>query len=58
MHSLGIVQWNSTRRDHQGYPGKVSGTGPVIPCRISLNSEVVGISRFSRRGVSDNTWQG
>ena len=30
MHSLGIVQWNSTRRDHSGYPGRVSGTGPVI----------------------------
>ena len=29
MHSLGIVQWNSTRRDHPGYPGRVSGTGPV-----------------------------
>ena len=30
MHSLGIVQWNSTRRDHLGYPGRVSGMGPVI----------------------------
>ena len=29
-----------------------------LPCRISLDSEVVGISRFSRRGVSDDTWQG
>ena len=29
MHSLGIVQWNSTRRDHPGYLGRVSGTGPV-----------------------------
>ena len=29
MHSLGIVQWDSTRRDHPGYPGRVSGTGPV-----------------------------
>ena len=29
VHSLGIVQWNSTRRDHPGYPGMVSGTGPV-----------------------------
>ena len=27
MHSLGIVQWNSTRRDH---PGRVSGSSPVI----------------------------
>ena len=29
MHSLGIVQWNSTRRDHSGNPGGVSGSGPV-----------------------------
>ena len=29
-----------------------------LPRRISLDSEVVGISRFSRRGVSDDTWQG
>ena len=26
--------------------------------RISLDSEVVGISRFLRCGVSDDTWQG
>ena len=30
MHSLEIVQWDSTRRDHPGYPGRVSGSGPVI----------------------------
>ena len=30
MHSLEIVQWNSTRRDHPGYPGRVSGSGLVI----------------------------
>ena len=30
MHSLEIVQWNSTRRDHPGNPGGVSGSGPVI----------------------------
>ena len=29
MHSLGIVQWNSSRRDHSGNPGGVSGSGPV-----------------------------
>ena len=29
-----------------------------LPRRISLDSEVVGISRFSRRGVSNDTWQG
>ena len=29
VHSLGIVQWNFTRRDHQGNPGRVSGLDPV-----------------------------
>ena len=29
VHSLGIVQWYSTRRDHPGNPGRVSGSGPV-----------------------------
>ena len=29
VHSLEIVQWNSTRRDHLGNPGGVSGSGPV-----------------------------
>ena len=29
VHSLGIVQWNSTRRDHPENPGGVSGSGPI-----------------------------
>ena len=29
VHSLGIVQWNFTRRDHPGNPERVSGSGPV-----------------------------
>ena len=29
MHSLGIAQWNFTRLDHPGNPGRVSGSGPV-----------------------------
>ena len=29
MHSLGIVQWNFTRRDHPENPERVSGSGPV-----------------------------
>ena len=29
MHSLEIVQWDSTRRDHPGNPGGVFGSGPV-----------------------------
>ena len=32
MHSLGIVQWNSTRRDHPGNPRRVFGSGPVKEC--------------------------
>ena len=32
MHSLGIVKWNSTRWDHPGNPGGVSGSGPVNFC--------------------------
>ena len=36
MHSLGIVQWNSTRRDHPGNPGGVSGSGLVT---VSSSSE-------------------
>ena len=29
-YSLGIVQWDFTRRDHLGNPGGVSRSGPVI----------------------------
>ena len=29
MHSLEIIQWDSTRRDCPGYFGRVSGSGPV-----------------------------
>ena len=29
VHSLEIVQWDSTRRDHPRYPVRVSGSGPV-----------------------------
>ena len=28
-YSLGIVQWDFTRRDHPGNPGRVSGSGHV-----------------------------
>ena len=38
VHSLGSVQWNSTRRDHPGNPGGVSGSGPVIYASISKYS--------------------
>ena len=29
VHSLEIVQWDSIRRDHPGYPGRVSESGLV-----------------------------
>ena len=44
-YSLGIVQWDFTRRDHPGNPGKVSGSGlvtvqgrlcPIFVSRIGL----------------------
>ena len=34
MHSLGIVQWNSTRRDHPGNLRRVSGLGPFTTQRL------------------------
>ena len=34
MHSLRIVQWNFTRRDHPGNPGGVSGLGPFTTQRL------------------------
>ena len=37
MHSLGIVQWNSTRWDYPGNPGGVSGSGPVSgPLQVAI----------------------
>ena len=29
VHSLGIVQWDSTRWDYPGYPGRGFGSGSV-----------------------------
>ena len=37
VHFLEIVQWDSTRLDHPGYPGRVSGSGPV---KLSLLNSV------------------
>ena len=36
MHSIGIVQWDSIRRDHPGYPGRVSGSGLVTTAVAKL----------------------
>ena len=30
VHALEMVQWDSTRHDHPRYPGRVSGSGPII----------------------------
>ena len=35
-YSLGIVQWDFTRRDHPGNSGRVSGWGPVTWIAIGL----------------------
>ena len=37
VHSLGIVQWNFTRRDHLGNPGRVSGSGLVNLLQTDLS---------------------
>ena len=29
VYSIGIVQWNFTRRDHPGNPGRVSESGSI-----------------------------
>ena len=39
VHSLKIVQWDSTRRGHPGYPGWVSGSGLV-------NVNIVNVEYF------------
>ena len=35
VHSLGIVQWNFSRRDHPRNPGRVSGSG-LVNCPFSF----------------------
>ena len=47
MHSLGTVQWNSTRRDHPGNPRGVSGSslvniGPNEVIQISVQTRHMG----------------
>ena len=43
MYSLWFVQWDFTRRDHPGDPGRVSGSGPVM---ASLNAIDKGLPRL------------
>ena len=41
-YSLGIVQWDFTRRDHPGNPGRVSGLGLVTePPRVEISAPEV-----------------
>ena len=47
VHSLGIVQWNFTRRDHPGNPGRVSGSGSVSSSVCYI--EVVSLSMNKAR---------
>ena len=51
VHSLGIVQWNSTRRDHPGNPGRVSGSGPVNKSAISTSMCISLLYEFMK--ISD-----
>ena len=49
MHSLEIVQWDSTRRDQPGYPGRVSGSGLVTKhkkngCKNGCNFRIENVS--------------
>ena len=46
VHSLEIVQWDSTRRDHSGYPERVSGSGPVSmpPSKFKDRIDHMGLS--------------
>ena len=44
VHSLEIVQWDSTRRDHPGNLGGVSGSGPVIVRESGLLTQYTPMS--------------
>ena len=52
-----IQKFSRSRMTKRTFPLK-SSHEIELPRQILLDSEVVGISRFSRRGVSDDTWQG
>ena len=50
-YSLGIVQWNFTRRDHPGNPWRVSGSGlvksSVVPSKRSvLTTDLMTLTIF------------
>ena len=41
--SLGIVEWDFTRWDHPGNPGRVSGSGPVSLVSELEVSKLLGV---------------
>ena len=51
------LEFSRSRMTKRTFPLK-SSQEIELPRRISLDSKVVGITRFSRHGVSDDTWQG
>ena len=55
--SVKIRNFSRSRMTKRTFPLK-SSHEIKQPRRISLDSKVVGISHFSRRGVSDDTWKG
>ena len=57
VNSIKIRNFSRSRMTKRTFPLK-SSHEIELPRRISLDSEVIGISRFSRRGMSDDTWQG
>ena len=46
MHSLGIVQWNFTRRDYPGNPRRVSGSGLVSLVSERQVSKFLGVVHY------------
>ena len=50
VHSLEIVQWDSTRRDHPGYPGRVSGSGLVNGDHLRYDQDQVSCIPARGRG--------
>ena len=55
--SVKIWKFSRSRMTKRTFPLK-SSREIWLPRRILLDSEVVGISHFLRRGVSNDTWQG
>ena len=58
-YSLGIVQWDFTRRDYPRNPGRVSGSGPVkskadsttiCPPKLEQNNSLNEIEHEKQRG--------